>query len=41
MIEDNDLKDILSHVPEEVKEVCGFANLAEIERRTGISRCRL
>lgn len=41
MIEDNDLEDILSHVLEEVKEVCGFANLAEIERRTGISRCRL
>lgn len=41
MIEENDLEDILAYVLEEVKEVCGDVNLAEIERRTGISRARL
>lgn len=41
MIEEKNLEDILAQVLLEVKEEQGRINLAEIERRTGISRERL
>lgn len=41
MVNNNDLESILAQVLEEVKQQEGRANLAEISRRTGISRARL
>ena len=41
MTEENDLEDILTQVRIEVKEQYGKVNLAEIERRTGVTRARL
>ena len=41
MVTENDLEDMLAHTLKEVTEAFGKVNLAEIERRTGISRQRL